>query len=286
MRAMIDRHDARARATGARIVHAAGFDSVPSDLGTFLAQDAMVRRFGRPAERVTAYYGEQSGGVSGGTIASALSLAELAKNDREARRLMANPYALDPDLSVRRAPSPDEKKIGWDRGLGVFTMPFVMAASNTRIVRRSHALLGYPWGPDFVYREVMTMPGNARGLLFAAGLTVGLMGFLVAASNDRLRELMRKKLPQPGEGPSLEARTKGYWKLKLVAQSGADRLVYRASDAADPGYASTARMLAETALSLAHDALTSPGGFLTPASAMGHALADRLRRVGFVFAED
>jgi len=284
MRAMIDQHDATARATGARIVHACGFDSIPSDLGALLAQDQMMTRHGRPAERVTAYYGSMSGGVSGGTLASALAIAEASK-DRAVRRALANPYGLDPDPTAPMPPAPDETRIRWDAERRTFTMPFVMAPSNTRVVRRSHALAGYPWGRDFVYREVKTVKPTPKGLVAAVGTTAGMLAFLVAAGNDRLRPLIARRLPQPGEGPSASARERGFWKLDVVAAAGSLRVTYRLGDDADPGYGSTARMLAESALCLAHDPLTSDPGVTTPALAMGHALARRLRAAGLTLEE-
>ncbi len=284
MRRSIDANDARARATGARIVHTCGFDSIPSDLGTFLAQQEFVRRFGKPATLVTALFGESSGGFSGGTVASALNIAEESDHDRDLRRLLANPFALDPDPTRAHAASPDDKAIGWDAGLKMFTLPFVMAAVNTRVVRRSHALAGFPWGPNFRYREVMSTPGSAKGLAMAAGVYAGLAGIAVALGSPRLRGMLAKRAPQPGEGPSEHARTHGHWKARIVAEGNGQRLVYLAGDSAgDPGYGSTAKMLGESALCLAHDPLTSPGGVTTPSIAMGDALATRLRKAGLVF---
>ncbi|MFO0745300.1 MAG: saccharopine dehydrogenase NADP-binding domain-containing protein [Myxococcota bacterium] len=284
MRAMIDAHDAAARASGARIVHACGFDSIPSDLGTLLVQDAFRARFGRPAEKVTAYYGASRGGVSGGTLASGFEMARAAKKDPAVRRLLANPYALDPDPTALRPPAPDERRLGWDRGLRKFTAPFVMAASNTRVVRRSHVLAGEPWGPGFVYREVMATPASVSGLARAAAFTAAIGAFAAVMALDPLRELAAKKAPQPGEGPSKETRDAGFWSLELVAEGGGDRLAYQVSDVGDPGYSSTARMLAEAALCLAHDALPARAGCLTPATAMGSALAERLRGAGLTLA--
>lgn len=281
MRAMIDQHDAAARASGARIVHACGYDSIPSDLGTWLVQQAMIERHGRPGDKVTAYYGATKGGVSGGTLASGLATAEAAK-DRAVRRVLGNPYALDPDPAKGGPPAPDETRIRWDADERTLTMPFVMAPANTRIVRRSHALAGYPWGAGFVYREVKTVPVSVGGVAMAIGMTAGLVGFALATRNDWLRDQIAKRLPQPGEGPSAAAREAGFWKVRLVAEADGQRLAYRISDSFDPGYASTARMLGESALCLAHDALDSAAGFTTPSLAMGHALADRLRAAGLV----
>jgi short subunit dehydrogenase-like uncharacterized protein len=165
----------------------------------------------------------------------------------------------------------------------MFTVPFVMAQVNTRVVRRGHALAGLPWGEDFVYREVMSTPGNARGAVMAAGITGGLAALAFAMSRPLLRDQLAKRAPQPGEGPSADVRTRGHWKLRVVAERGDDALVYVVSDRADPGYGSTSKMLGEAALCLAHDPLTSPGGVQTPSVAMAQPLLDRLRRAGFVF---
>jgi short subunit dehydrogenase-like uncharacterized protein len=282
MRRMIDAHHERARTTGARVVHAAGFDSIPSDLGTWALQQEFITRYGRPASSITAVFGETSGGFSGGTVASALNAASEADHDPEVRRLLANPYALIPNHQPR-PPVRDEVSIRWDSRLQMFTIPFVMAQVNTRVVRRSHALAGFPWGEDFRYREVMSTPGSARGLAMALGITGALGGLAFAMKHPRLRSLLAKRAPQPGEGPSAEARERGHWKARFVGEAGRDRLIYVASDRADPGYGSTAKMLGESALCLARDPLTSGAGVLTPSIAMGQHLLDRLRRAGLTF---
>jgi short subunit dehydrogenase-like uncharacterized protein len=142
MRAMIDANQARATQTGARIVHTCGFDSIPSDLGTWATQQEFIRRFGRPASKVTAFFGESSGGLSGGTAASGFAIAE-AMVDPAVRRVLRNPYALDPDPEADKPPV-DTRMVGWDAGLKMFFVPFFMAATNSPVVRRSHALAGYP----------------------------------------------------------------------------------------------------------------------------------------------
>ena len=282
MRAMIDAHHERAIATGARIVHTCGFDSIPSDLGTWALQQEMISRFGHPATHVTAFYGEQSGGLSGGTAASAFEIAK-AMQDPQVRKILRNPYALDPDPDAPH-PHVDEKPVGWDKRLGMFFVPFFMAATNSPVVRRAHALTGYPWGRDFVYREVMSTPGNAKGLAMAVGITAGLAGIAAAMKRPRLREMLEKRAPQPGEGPSEEKRKAGHWKVRFVGEAGSDRMIYIAADeAGDPGYGSTCKMLGESALCLAQDPLTSAGGVQTPSVAMGGALLTRLRQAGLRF---
>ena len=160
-----------------------------------------------------------------------------------------------------------------------------MADTNAPVVRRGHALAGYPWGRDFAYREVMSTPGNARGLAMAIGVTAVLGGLMAAMKRPALRGWLQRRAPQPGEGPSAEKRAAGHWKVRYVAEAGDDVLVYVAADpAGDPGYASTAKMLGESALCLAYDPLTSEGGVTTPSVAMDGALLDRLRTAGLTFA--
>jgi short subunit dehydrogenase-like uncharacterized protein len=284
MRRMIDAHHATAKRTGARIVHTCGFDSIPSDLGTWATQQEFIARYGKPAHRVTAVYGETSGGLSGGTAASAFVIAD-AMEDPEVRRILRNPYGLDPDPAAARPPAPDERAIGWDKTLGMFTMPFFMAETNSRVVRRGHALAGFPWGEDFVYREIMSTPGNAKGLAMAVGMTGALAGLGMAMQRPRLRALLKKRAPQPGEGPDERRRERGHWKVRFVAERDDQRLIYIVADpAGDPGYASTSKMLGESTLCLAYDTLSSPGGVQTPSVAMGGALLERLRTAGLTFS--
>jgi short subunit dehydrogenase-like uncharacterized protein len=285
MRRMIDAHHARAGATGARIVHTCGFDSIPSDLGCWATQQAFIERFGDPARRITALYGEQAGGFSGGTAASAFDLAREAADDPAVRALVANPYALDPDPSAPRPRAPDPIGIGWQPRLKVFTVPFVMAQVNTRVVRRGHALAGQPWGAEFVYRELMSTPGSPRGAAMAVGITGAVTALGFAMTRASLRDRLARRAPRPGEGPSPEVRARGHWIVRFVAEDDrGNALTYVASDRADPGYGSTCKMIGESALCLARDPLTSPGGVLTPSVAMARPLVDRLRRAGLVFA--
>ena len=279
IRQMIDAHHATAQTSGARIVHCCGFDSIPSDLGTLLLQEEMKRRHGRPASRVTALFGESKGKFSGGTFASLLGVVDEAARDREVRRVMLNPYGLDPDPTHTGPDGPDARGVGYDRGMGVFTAPFVMSAINTRVVRRSHALFGYPWN-GFSYRELMSFPGSPRGLAMATGVTAAIGGFLLATRVPALRTRIEKRLPSPGEGPTAEERARGYFVLRIVGEADGARLVVKVSDRADPGYGSTSKMLSQAALCLAMDDLPTPGGVLTPAYAMGFRLIERLRAAG------
>jgi short subunit dehydrogenase-like uncharacterized protein len=235
--------------------------------------------------------GPMRGAASGGTVASMLQLLEEAAADRAVRRVLTNPHALDPDPSQRGGPDErDVTAVRYSQELGQWTGPFFMASVNTRVVRRSNALLGYPWGQDFRYTEVSAFGAGPRGLLRAAGMTAGLGGFVAAVQVKPLRKLLEEKvLPAPGEGPSPEAQQKGFFVAQLQGEgvspaTGREvRLKGKVAAQGDPGYAATARMLSESALCLAFDKVPDAGGIFTPASCMGMPLVERLRRAGMTF---
>ncbi len=289
VRAIIDRHHARAKQTGARIVNCCGFDSIPSDLGVLMLQTEMRARNGTRCAEVKYFAGEMSGGMSGGTVASALHIAEEMSHDKNVRRIVANPYALDPDRTDRGPDGPDQKGVRFDDDLQRWTGPFAMAAINTRIVRRTNALLDYAYGKDFRYSECQSFPEGAKGFFAATAMTAGLGAFLVGAALGPTRAMMKGMLPAPGEGPSKEARDKGFFVTRLVGigegngSNTAPRLLATVRGQSDPGYGETAKMISESAVSLARDDVAPRGGILTPASCMGLHLIERLRRAGMVF---
>ncbi len=288
IRHSIDAHHERAGETGARIVHCCGYDSIPSDLGTLMLEDAMVEA-GAPAERVVTYVGPSKGGISGGTIASMLTILELAGEDRDLRRVLAKPYTLDPADGRGGVDGRDQVSPAYDAAIGQWTATFVMAAINTRVVRRTHALLGYPWGLGFSYQETMAVGDGLKGRVRAYGISAGLGAFVAAVSVPPLRALLTDKvLPSPGEGPDEQTREAGYFR-HLVLGWGADashRMVGHVIGVKDPGYGETAKMLGESALCLALDGATLPdrAGVLTPATGMGQALIKRLRDAGMTFS--
>lgn len=282
IRASIDMNHDEAQRTGARIVHCCGFDSVPSDLGTLYLQRELIARCGAPAPAVTALFGESSGSFSGGTVASMLGVVDAAATDRETRRVLMDPHGLDPAGGPRSA-AKDARGPGWDKVLKRPTAPFVMAAINTRVVRRSHALMGYPWGEDFLYDERMSLPRSVGGVAAAIGITGAVAGFVAASQVRPLRKQIEKRLPQPGEGPDAEARARGHWKVRLHGTSAGTTLLATLGDTLDPGYSGTAKLLGEAARCLAEDELPGSGGVLTPASAMGEALIERLIEAGVQF---
>jgi short subunit dehydrogenase-like uncharacterized protein len=281
VRESIDANHERAVASGARIVHCAGFDSIPSDLGVWMVHEhfrAHGKRLAEARMRVV----RMKGTASGGTIASAAEIASRA-SDPAVRRILGDPYALDPRGSPR---GHDRDQHGPERDpeTGRWTAPFVMAAINTRVVRRTNALLGHPYGTDFRYSESTDMGRGPRGLLGATALSAAIGAGLALLAVGPTRRLAMRLLPQPGEGPSKEARDAGGFTIVVngVSEDGA-RAKGTVVGYADPGYGETAKMLGESALGLAMDELDSSGGVLTPASAMGAKLLERLRAAGMTW---
>jgi short subunit dehydrogenase-like uncharacterized protein len=279
IRRMLDRHHDEAVASGARIVFTCGFDSIPSDIGCWFVQREMRARHGVASPHVKYRVADFSGGMSGGTIASMLNMLEEAREDPEVMRTMADPYALNPKDQRFGPDGPDRFGPSWDADFGEWTAPFVMAGINTRVVRRTNALLGQPYGASFRYDEATLTGRGPGGLLRAVALSGGTAGGMAALSVGPLRRLIARRLPAPGEGPSRAAREAGYFVIRLHAAHPTDPalgLRARVRGDRDPGYGSTAKMLGESAVCLALDALDSPGGLGTPAAAMGDALLERL----------
>jgi short subunit dehydrogenase-like uncharacterized protein len=279
MAQMITQLDAPARASGARIVFSCGFDSIPFDLGVLFLQHEALRRFGVPLRQVHGRVRRMKGGISGGTLASAMTTLEQAGRDPALARLMADPFALTPGFSGPA--QPEAESAAYDVLAQSWTGPFVMATINTKNVHRTNALRNHPWGRDFEYDERLMTGRGAKGAwaarLLAGGTRVqnALLGF---APTRQL--LARFVLPQPGDGPGPQARASGSFDLRFVGQT-ADGQVLSASVTGDrdPGYGSTSRMIAQAALCLLQDIdrQATGGGVWTPGAAMGLALVRRLQ---------
>ncbi len=271
MRAMIDAHDAQAKASGARIVFSCGFDSIPFDLGVLFLQDEANKRFGKPFARVKGRVRKMRGTFSGGTAASLKATMAAAAQDPNVLALLKDPFSLTPGFAGPKQPS--GMKPEYDEDFGVWMAPFVMAAINTRNVLRTNVLTGCAWGEDFVYDEmVMTGPGE-KGEQIARGMAAAGSG------------MEGKDAPKPGEGPSREERENGFYDVVFlgIAPDGRKLLASVKGDR-DPGYGSTSKMISESALALL-DNSTTAGGVWTPGAALGRALIDRLQaNAGLTFA--
>ncbi|MBT1451491.1 saccharopine dehydrogenase NADP-binding domain-containing protein [Glaciecola sp. XM2] len=274
IRAMLDKYEEQAKASGARIVNCAGFDSIPSDLGVYMSQRMAIEKTGNPASQIKMRVYKLKGAASGGTVASLLNVLKEAGENPSLKKLLVNPYVLcgsDHPFSLRQK---NHKKAEFDEALGIWTMPFVMAAINERIVHRSNALLNGLYGKEFRYDEAMSAKKGSAAWM----ATLGLGAFVAAASIGPVRNLLAKYvLPKPGEGPSPEAQEKGMFDMRFYATlSDGQTQVVQVTGDKDPGYGSTAKMLSQAALCLAKDTDDLAGGFWTPASAMGDALITRL----------
>ncbi len=279
IRRMIDAHQERAAETGARIVHCCGFDSIPSDLGVmFLQQQAQATR-GEYCSKIALYVKATKGSLSGGTLASMTNIMEEARQDRSVMKILADPYALNPAAERNGPDGADQRDLHFDAAVNSWTAPFLMAGINTRIVRRSHALSGYPWSREFRYREATLTGSGTSGRIKGAMLAMIMGGLVLGLSMRPTRNLLQKLfLPAPGEGPSPKAQEAGFFNLLLVGHfADGSQLRAKVTGDRDPGYGSTSKMLAESAVCLAKDDLATAGGIWTPATAMGDALLRRLR---------
>lgn len=263
MRQMIDEHDTAARASGARIVFSCGFDSIPFDLGVFFLQQEALRQTGAPLPRVRGRVRGLKGVWSGGTLASFRATMAAAAKDPSLVATLTNPFALTPGFTGPKQPS--GMKPLYDEMLDSWVAPFVMATINTKNIHRSNLLLNHLYGQDFVYDEMLiTGPGEQGEALANA----------VAADTS-----MAEDTTAPGEGPTREQRESGSYDLLFLGQA-ADGSIIRAGVKGDmdPGYGSTSKMIAESAVCLLNNPDAATGGIQTPAPAMGSLLIDRLQR--------
>jgi short subunit dehydrogenase-like uncharacterized protein len=255
MRAMIDAHDAEAKRSGARILFSCGFDSIPFELGVFFVQELAKRRFGHVVPRVKGRVRAMSGSLSGGTVASGEATRAAAAKDPSIIRLLVDPFALTPGF--RGADQPRGDKVEDDPDTGTKVGPWMMMPINSKNIHRSNFLMGNPYGTDLVYDEMVMVHEGDKPLefTFADG-----------------------KVPKPGEGPSKEEREAGFYDLVFIGIDSDGRKVQaQVYGKKDPGYGSTAMILAETALCLLRDGGDVGGGISVPGAALGHKLIDRLQ---------
>jgi short subunit dehydrogenase-like uncharacterized protein len=292
IREAIDLHHKQAADTGARIVHCCGFDSIPSDMTVYALYRA-ARDDGTGELGDTNFVMRSLlGGFSGGTVASIVEILRAASSDPQLRRLLADPYTLSTD----RGAEPElgrQPDLPWRRGRyiapeleGVWTAGFLMASINTRIVRRSNALLDWSYGRRFRYSEHMSMGSSPLAPVASAVMAgVGNASFELGSRYSRLlpEALVQRVMPKSGTGPSSRVRDRGYYRLETytTTTSGA-RYVARMEQRGDPGYKATSVLLGECGLALAldRDKLSDLRGVLTPAAAMGDVLLSRLPAAG------
>jgi len=277
MRDMIDAHHVTAEHSGANIVHSCGFDSIPSDMGTFFIQQEAHKRYGQYLKNVRFSLTKAKGGISGGTFASMINIIKQAVKDKRVRKILFNPYSLNPDPSFKGADKADQQGVVYSKELGKWTAPFMMAGINTRIVRRSNALLGFEYGKDFSYVETLPTGKGAAGYLSAKAISTVTKSIAFMSITALGRSVLGVFLPSQGEGPTVDPANPGFYLIQFNGETAAgESLIAEVAGDADPGYGSTSKMLAEAGVCLAQDKLSVTGGFWTPSSAMGAHLLKRL----------
>jgi len=261
MHEMINEHAEQAKETGARIVFSCGFDSIPFDLGVYFLQKEVIAQHGHPASNVRGRVREMNGEFSGGTAASLGATMASLKEKPELFEVLVNPFALSNGFTGPEQ-AEDSKPI-YDEKLETWVAPFFMAPINTKNVHRSNALMDHLYGEDFCYNEMWIQGPGEEGK--AAAEFVGSMNPLADA-------------PAPGEGPSKESRENGNYDVLFCADlNDGSSLHASVSGDMDPGYGSTSKMIAESALCLVNDCAELGGGIYTPAPAMGEKLITRLK---------
>lgn len=262
MRVMIDKYDVAAKKSGARIVLSCGFDSIPFDLGVWYTQEESKKEFGAPSVEIKGRVRAMKGTFSGGTAASLKATMAAAFKDPSIIELLKSSFALTPGFEGAKQPSASKPQ--FDEALGTWMAPFVMAPINTKNVHRSNFLMGHPYGTDFRYSEMMmTGPGDKGEQMAKA----------VASDNS----LMGEDAPKPGEGPTREERETGFYDVLFIGETvRGEKIRTHCKGDKDPGYGSTSKMIAESAICLVRDATQTKGGILTPAAAMAAPLLKRL----------
>jgi short subunit dehydrogenase-like uncharacterized protein len=275
VRDLIDNYHQRCIDNKIKIIPACGYDSIPSDLGTYFT----AKQVNEPLKSIFAYH-NMSGGVSGGTIESAFTM-----RDFKSKHKMGHPFLLNPEGSYsknQKLLSKDYFSIKKNKKLNKWVIPFVMAITNTRPVRRSAALMEakqQSYGPDFVYNEFQMVNKYSVALITTVSLAV--LGMIIVSP---FRNFLRKFFPKPGTGPNEKTRNNGWYEALFVAKTTKNQeYVYRMYGKGDPGYKSTSMFLVESAISLLNNSDNGEYGVLTPATGLGDDLIIRLKDQGVLF---
>ncbi len=286
IRKIIDKYHSTAKEKHIKIVNSCGFDSVPSDMGVYYSQKKVFEKKGKYAQMINMRVAGAKGGISGGTYNSLSNVLEEARVDKDVRKTLANPYGLNPEGKQFGPDKPDLRKVIFDKVSNSWIAPFVMAGINTKIVRRSHALIDFKYGSDFSYDEA-TLSG--KGILGKLKGYFSLIPIFLATrkKGSLIKKMVDYILPKSGEGPSEKTRISGYYNLRFYLTYQNKTHISKVIGDMDPGYGSTSKMLAESAVCLALDKTPETYGILTPSVALGDPLLKRLQEnAGLTFIFD
>ena len=272
IRKMIDLHHEEAIRNQVKIVNSCGYDSIPSDMGVYFINKNLSKKNLTIKMRVTG----TKGGYSGGTYASMQNIIKEASSDREVRKSLTNPYGLNPVGEQSGHDKRDLSSVVFDKKIKSWIAPFLMAGINTKIVRRSNALSNYNYGKDFKYDEAVMTGKGIKGQLAGIMLSIPLI-LLAAKPGSILNKIFSFFVPKPGQGPDKKERESGYFSSKFfVFDEHSNSSIFKVTGDRDPGYGSTSKMLAESAVCLAKDNLDNTFGIITPSYAMGNNILERL----------
>ena len=276
IRSLIDRFHEDAKTKKIKIVNSCGFDSVPSDMGVYFIQSELSK-LNLHAQEIKMRVAGIRGGISGGTYKSLNNLLKEAYKDKDVFRVLKNPYGLNPIDKMEGDDKKDLKKIMFDDISGSWIYPFLMAGINTKIVRRSNALSNFHYGKGFIYEEAMIAGKGPKGLIKAV-ITLLPLAIVSINPNSFVKKFVDYFMPKPGEGPGIKNREQGFYNLRFYIKLKDNSIVLaKVIGDSDPGYGSTSKILAESALCLAFDDLPSNYGVVTPSHSMGDKLLKRLR---------
>tara|TARA_B100000575_G_scaffold150619_1_gene120057 strand:+ start:3997 stop:5223 length:1227 start_codon:yes stop_codon:yes gene_type:complete len=277
IREIIDKYHTKAIKNKVKIVHACGFDSVPSDLGVFYAQNKMKESTGKYASKIIMRVISMKGGVSGGTIHSFLNILEESRKNKSITKILSNPHGLSPNVDLFETEEEDLKKIIFDSTCKRWISPFIMAAINTRVVRRSNYLLAFKYGRVFIYNEALVL-GRSILSKFLGYFRLIPIYLISKVKNLVLKSFLRLVLPKPGKGPTENSRKSGFFKLRFYVFDKKLKAIVSVYGVGCPGYGSTSKMLAESSICLAKDKLPIQNGVLTPSTGLGNAFLNRLQK--------
>ena len=286
IRKMIDKYHSKAKENKIKIINSCGFDSIPSDMGVFYSQKNLFEKTGKYANSINMRVAGAKGGISGGTYNSLSNVLEEARVDKEVRKTLTNPYGLNPTGRQNGPDKTDLQSVIFDKVSNSWIAPFVMAGINTKIVRRSHALIDFKYGSDFSYDEA-TLSG--KGVLGQVKGYLSLIPIFLATrkKGSFIKNIVDYVLPKSGEGPSEKTRISGYYNLRFYLTQQDKIYLSKVIGDMDPGYGSTSKMLAESAVCLALDKTPETYGILTPSVALGDPLLKRLQEnAGLTFIFD
>lgn len=276
VKSMQDKYEEDVKKSGARIIHCCGVDSIPSDLGIFYLNQKSLEKFNSPIKSALTAIKKFKGAFSGGTVSSIINMIDARKENPELIKQSSKPYSLCFDQNTNKPRQPDLNTYCYNNNIKKWLTPFLMSTVNSKIVHASNSRLAYPYGKAFEYSEFMIAPkkSSAVKVYYGMGLMMLTLGF------KPTRWILEKFfLPKPGEGPSIEQQEQGFFVYNIYGKTyNNDAIVVEVTGDKDPGYGSSAQMLAESAICMALDIDKNKlsGGFWTPASAMGNSLIERL----------